>query len=108
MFGSLKDVFQEDFWEKEDRDIIWIADTDHHLREYKIFSYYTVREEDYYITTSFPSGADYTEFLNVIKARSFRELDVAVTANDHILTISTCAGAAGTGQRRVVHAKLIK
>ncbi len=108
MFGSLKDVFQEEFWEEENRDIIWIADTDHCLRKYKVFSYYIVEEEDYYITTSFPNDADYTEFLNVIKARSFQNLDVNVTADDHILTLSTCTGIAGTGKRRVIHAKLVE
>lgn len=108
MFGSLKDVFREDFWEKEDCDIIWIAGTDYRMRKYKIFSYYTVEEEDYYITTSFSDDADYAEFLNVIKARSFKKLDVTVTENDHILTLSTCAGALGTGKRRVIHAKLVE
>ncbi len=108
MFGSLKDVFQEDFWEEEDCDLIWIADTDHCLRKYKIFSYYIVEEEDLYITTSFSHDEDYTAFLNLIKARSFQELDVIVTADDHILTLSTCAGAVGTGKRRVVHAKLVE
>ncbi len=108
MLGSLKDVFQEKFWEEEDRDIIWIADTDHCLRKYKIFSYYIVEEEDYYITTFFPDDADYTEFLNVVKARSFQELDVNVTADDHILTLSTCTGASGTRKRRVIHAKLVE
>lgn len=38
---------------------------------------------------------------------SFQKLDVAVTADDHILTLSTCAGAAGMSKRRVIHAKLI-
>lgn len=107
MFGSLKDVFQEEFWAEEGRDIIWIADTDRRLRKYKIFSYYIVEEEDYYITTSFPNDADYTGFLDVIKARSVQEPDVTVTANDHILTLSTCTGISGTGKRRVIHAKLV-
>lgn len=107
MFGSLKDVFQEEFWKEEGRDLIWIVDTENYLRTYKIFSYYIIEEEEYYITTAFKDDADYAEFLDVVKARSFRELDAAVTADDHILTLSTCAGTAGTGRRRVVHAKLV-
>lgn len=106
MFGSLKDVFQEKFWEDSERDLIWITDTKQHLRKYKIFSYY-IEEEDYYITTSFSDAAAYTGFLREITARSFQKLDVTVTADDHILTLSTCAGAAGTNKRRVIHAKLI-
>lgn len=106
MFGSLKDVFQEKFWEEPECDRIQITDTGQHIREYKIFSYYITGEENDYCTTSFPDEAAYTEFLREITARSFRKLDVTVTADDHILTLSTCAGAAGTNKRRVLHAKL--
>lgn len=109
MFGSLKDVFQEKFWsgKSSERDIIRITDTEQHLRQYKIFSYYITEAEDDYITTSFSDATAYTEFLKKITARSFRNLNVSVTAKDHILTLSTCAGAAGTSKRRVIHAKLI-
>lgn len=107
MFGSLKDVFSEDFWEKEGNDIIYITDSGKCLRNYKIFSYYTVGDETYYITTSFANHADYAAFLDVIKARSEKELHVDVTADDQILTMSTCAGAFGMGKRRVIHAKRI-
>lgn len=40
MFGSLRDVFQEKFWEGSECDLIWITDRDQHLRKYKIFSCY--------------------------------------------------------------------
>lgn len=106
MFGSLKDVFQEKFWEEPECDRIQITDTEQHIREYKIFSYYITGEENDYGTTSFPDAAAYAGFLREITARSFRKLDVTVTADDHILTLSTCAGAAGTNKRRVLHAKL--
>lgn len=108
MFGSLKDVFQEKFWEGSERDIIWITDSEQHLRKYKIFSYYVVEKEDGYVTTSFSDVAAYTVFLKKITTRSFRKLGVTVTADDHILTLSTCAGASGTNKRRVIHAKLIE
>lgn len=107
MFGSLKDVFQEEFWEEPECDrIIRITDTGQQVREYKIFSCYIAGEEDDYCTTSFPDAAAYVDYLREITARSVRKLDVTVTADDHILTLSTCAGAAGTDKRRVIHAKL--
>ena len=106
MFGSLKDVFHKKFWEKGN-DLIYLFDTDQHLRKYKIFSYYTIEKEDYYITTLFRNDAVYAEFLEVLQARSFGETDVSVTSDDHILTLSTCAGASGT-RRRVIHAKLLQ
>lgn len=105
MFGSLKDVFQKKFWEEENNDLIYLFDTDHHLRKYKIFSYYIVENEEYYITTLFRSDAEYAEFLEAIQARSFGETDVVVTPDDHILTLSTCSGVSGT-RRRVIHAVL--
>lgn len=107
MFGSLKDVFQEKFPEEPERDIIRITDPEQHIREYKIFSYYITGEENDYRITSFPDAAAYTEFLRKITDRSVRKPDVSVTADDHILTLSTCAGAAGTNKRRVIHAKWI-
>lgn len=107
MFGSLKDVFEEEFWEETEYDrIIRITDTEQQVREYKIFSYYITGEQNDYCTTSFFAAAAYAEFLKEITARSLRKLDVTVTADDHILTLSTCAGAAGTNKRRVIHAKL--
>lgn len=105
MFGSLKDVFREQFWEKPEHDRIRITDQDQHIREYEIFSYYITGEENDYSTTSFSDAAAYAEFLREITARSFRKLPVTVTEDDHILTLSTCAGAAGTNKRRVIHAK---
>lgn len=107
MFGSLKDVFQEGFWEKPEHDGIRITDPDQHIREYEIFSYYITGEENDYSTTSFSDAAAYAEFLREITARSFRKLPVTVTEDDHILTLSTCAGVAGTSKRRVIHAKWI-
>ncbi len=108
MFGSLSDVFQKDFFDKETADIIYIFDTKHNLRKYQIFSYYVIESEEYYITTSFGSTNEYKEFLNTIRRRSFGNRGINVTTSDKILTLSTCAGPHGTTKRRVIHAKLIK
>lgn len=107
MFGSLNDVFREQFWEESERDIIRITDRQQHLRKYKIFSCYIAGEGEDYNATSFFDAADYKGFLKKITARSFRKTDVIVTADDHILTLSTCAGAEGADKRRVVHAKMV-
>lgn len=106
MFGSLKDIFEEKSQE-EDKDLIYLFDTDHHLRKYKIFSYYSVEKEDYYITTLFRNDVEYAEFLEALYARSFGKTNVSVTSKDHILTLSACVGASGT-RRRVIHAKLLQ
>lgn len=108
MFGSLEDVFLKNFFDEEDRDIIYVYDTDNNLMKYQIFSYYTIEAEDYYITPTFKTKKEYQKFINTISKRSFGKRDVEVTTDDKILTLSTCAGGAGTTNRRVIHAKRIE
>lgn len=105
MFGSLKDILEDSFWEEKERDRIYLVDTDNCLRVYQIFSCYVVENETYYITTSFDSGEAYEDFLRTIKERSQRECSVDVTKEDNILTLSTCYGRAGTKKRLAIHAK---
>lgn len=105
MFGSLKDILEDSFWEEKERDRIYLVDTDNCLRVYQIFSCYVVENETYYITTSFESGEAYEDFLRTIKERSQRECSVDVTKEDNILTLSTCYGRAGTKKRLAIHAK---
>lgn len=107
MFGSLKDVLKEEFWEETGRDKIYLVDTDNCLRIYQIFSCYVVESEEYYITTSFKDEEEYSQFLKTIKDRSQRKCRVAVTKEDKILTLSTCYGAAGAKKRLAIHAKEI-
>ena len=107
MFGSISDVFKSGFFSKENADIIYFYDTNNNLLKYKIFSYYIIESEEYYITTNFKSDESFGEFLNVIKERSIGKLNVEVNASDKIVTLSTCAGSRGSTKRRVVHAKRI-
>lgn len=107
MFGSLSDVFKSGFFNKENADIIYFYDTNNNLLKYKIFSYYTIESEEYYITTNFKSDESFGEFLNVIKGRSIGKLNVDVNVSDKIVTLSTCAGSRGSTKRRVIHAKRI-
>lgn len=107
MFGSLEDVFEKGFFDKEDAGIIYIYDTDNTVYRYQIFSYYTIEAEDYYITPSFKTKKEFQKFIKTIKGRSFGKRDVEVTSDDKLLTLSTCAGARGTNNRRVIHAKRI-
>lgn len=107
MFGSLKDVNKTNFFEKEDNNYIQIINPNNEIYTYQIFSYYTIKKEEYYITTSFNSDGDFQQFLNRMKDRSKRKFDIQVTAEDKIITLSTCYGSNGTNKRLVVHAKRI-
>lgn len=108
MFGSLSDVFKNDFFDRENADKIYFYDVNNNLIQYQIFSYYTIDSEEYYIQTYFSSDSKFQEWLDTIKSRSFSNRGIEVTTSDKILTLSTCAGSRGTTKRRVIHAKRIQ
>lgn len=108
MFGSLKDIFKEGFFDQESNHWIYLYDGEGNLRKYRIFSYYVAGKEEGYSSLSFEDREAYGRFLETIKKRSMRNFDVSITADDKIITLSTCHGASGTKKRKVIHAKLIK
>ena len=102
MFGSLKNVLTNEWYNSNERDIVLI--TDKHVYKYKVFSVYRIKVETYYITTNFESDNDYNKFLQTIKRRSIFDFNEDLYSSDKILTLSTCSG---DNYRVVVHAKLI-
>ncbi|WP_115991706.1 class B sortase [Cohnella lupini] len=70
-----------------------------------IFSAYTTDSSFDYIRTDFSSDAEFRTFLNTVKKKSLHESGVEVTADDVVLTLSTCSSAFDDA-RFVVHAKL--
>ncbi len=108
MFGSLQDVFKNDFFDEQDNGYIQLIDTDNEVLTYQIFSYYIIEKEEYYITTSFSNDNEFSKFINTIRKRSYKKFDIDVTIGDNILTLSTCSGTGGTTKRRVIHAKRVE
>ncbi len=108
MFGSLSDVFKNDFFDNKENNYIQIIDKDNTILTYQIFSYYVIEKEEFYITTAFQNDKEFNNFLGVIKKRSKKDFDIEVSANDNILTLSTCHGTGGTSKRKVIHAKRIQ
>lgn len=108
MFGSLRDVFKKDFFDKKSNNYIKILDTNNQKLTYQIFSYYVIEKEEYYITTSFNTESEFIAFINTISKRSYKKFNINVTKDDNILTLSTCSGTGNTTKRKVIHAKLIK
>ncbi len=106
MFGSLREVFKDDFFNNSENNYIKIYTPDEGELTYQIFSYYITDVEEYYITTSF-TEASFQEFIKTIVSRSERNFNVEVNSNDKILTLSTCSGTGDTKRRKVVHAKRI-
>ena len=104
MFGTLKDIFQEDWYSNEQNKYITYI-TENEYCTYEIFSAYRIQAEDYYITTNFKSDAEFEQFVNKLKSRSFKDFGTEVNSNDQILTLSTCSNA---DYRVAVHAKKIQ
>ena len=104
MFGTLKSVLNED-WQKNKDNLKIVFVTEKGLYYYQVFSTYTALPEDYYIKTSFIDENEFSEFVNIIKARSNNDYNVEVTKDDNLLTLSSCVS---NGSKRVVlHAKLV-
>ena len=104
MFGSLSKVLKQSWYKDKSNHIIRLSTpTEDSL--WQIFSVYIIKEETYYITTSWSSDTEYLNFLNTIKERSKYNFNTELNTDDKILTLSTCYSDT---ERTVVHAKLIK
>ena len=102
MFGSLKRVINEEWYNNEDnRYITLIAESQTQI--YEVFSVYQIEKEDYYIQTNFNNETEFSKFVDTLKKRSKKDFNVNVSSEDDILTLSTCAN--NNKYRVVLHAK---
>lgn len=104
MFGTLKKVLTNDWYKNKDNHIIKLS-TEKENTLWQVFSVYSIKTENYYITTDFKNGDDFLEFVNTLKKRSKFKFSADVDVDDTLLTLSTCHK---TDEKVVVHAKLIK
>lgn len=104
MFGSLKWVINEDWYNNEDNKYITLV-TENETQIYEVFSVYQIEKEDYYIQTNFNTEKEFNTFAQTIKKRSKKDFNVDVNKEDNILTLSTCAN--NNKYRVVLHAKKI-
>ena len=84
--------------------------TIHYLKD-TTWKFFSIHDNNglYYIETDFENDAVYTSFLKEIQEKSLYKTDTELTANDEIVTLSTCDYALDPeAGRLVVHAKLIK
>ena len=103
MFGSLPDILNKKWYNNNDNYIIDFV-TEEKEYKYQVFSVYKIETEDYYITTEFESD-EFSQFIKIIKGRSYKKFKVDVTKDDSILTLSTCGST--NDYRIVLHAKRI-
>ena len=104
MFGSLKNIFQNSWYENTQNYVVYLA-TSTKTMLWQVFSVYQIPTENYYLTSNFATKDDYQKFIDVITARSKYDFKANVDVNDKILTLSTCYD---NTKKIVLHAKLIK
>lgn len=102
MFYTLKNVLYKDWYEKEENlKVKFITETEDSV--YQVFSIYQIEAEEYYTKTNFKSNEEYEKFLNTLVKRSINNFNINISAEDSILTLSTCAN--NNKYRVVLHAK---
>lgn len=104
MFGSLKDVITEEWYNNEENKYITFV-TENDYQTYQVFSVYQIKTEDYYIKTEFKNN-EFTEFIDTITKRSKKDFGINVSKEDTILTLSTCAN--NNKYRVVLHSVRVK
>lgn len=104
MFGSLKDVITEEWYNNEENKYITFV-TENDYQTYQVFSVYQIKTEDYYIQTEFKSN-EFQEFIDTITKRSKKDFGINVSKEDTILTLSTCAN--NNKYRVVLHSVRVK
>lgn len=102
MFGSLKNTLKKEWYKTEDNLIIQLQ-TKNKTYQYKVFSIYRIKAEEYYVKTDFKD--DFNAFVDKLKSRSDVIIDTDIKDTKQILTLSTCSGY--KDDRLVLHARLI-
>ncbi len=104
MFGSLKNIFDSDWFNDVNNHVIKLSTpTENTL--WQVFSVYHIPTTSDYLQTNFSSDSEFINFINMLKERSQYEFNVEFNETDKILTLSTCYNEE---ERVVLHAKLIK
>lgn len=104
MFGTLKNVLKDEWFNNTDNYVIKISSLNENSL-WQIFSVYYIPSTNDYLLTEFKDDNHYQNFLDMIKNRSFYDFNTSVNTNNTILTLSTCYKSTN---KLVVHAKLIK
>lgn len=109
MFGKLKyytTLGTQAFFDTNRR--IYL-DTLYGTFRFEVFSVYITNKDDPdYRSHNFGSDEEYIEYLNRLRDKGmFKDSTVEFTAEDRILTLSTCNADEGSTKRTIVHARLV-
>lgn len=104
MFGDLAKFSEQSY---ADNHPIFRYETKDKSYILQVFAAYETTTAFYYIETDFTEES-FTQFLAEIQSRSEIEMPIDVTANDRIVTFSTCTTSPNETERFVVHAKIVE
>lgn len=104
MFGSLKNILNNNWINNKDNYVVKLS-TENHNTLWQIFSVYRIPTTNDYIKVDFFSDDDFIVWANELLERSFYNFNTTLSSNDNVLTLSTCYN---NSDKIVLHAKLIK
>ena len=104
MFGSLRDVLNEE-WSANESNYIVKVSTPKNDYLFKVFSTYHIATTNDYVKTNFSEEIDFENFISLVRGRSTTNFTTEVSTYDKILTLSTCYN---NWEKMVLHAKLLE
>jgi len=104
MFGTLKNALNANWQNNPDNHVVVTA-TEKNIFFWKVFSVYRIPNTNDYITVNYKSKNNFQRFIDTVKGRSVYNFNTNVSADNRVLTLSTCIGS---GDRMVLHAVLIE
>lgn len=103
MFTDLMNYKDPAFFQKNRRIILDRLD---HREIWEIFSVYVTSVDFYYIETCFADDQAWLSFIEAIQSRSMHDSSIRLSADDQVLTLSTCTYEFENA-RFAVHARLV-
>ena len=103
MFSPMINILNNSWYDTEENKYVTFITKNNEEITYEVFSVYQIKVEDYYIQTQFSNDEEYESFLHTLKSRSVKNYNIDLTAEDQILTLSTCGKE--NKYRVVLHAK---
>lgn len=104
MFGQLANYAEVEFAQRHQFIEIELAGKKINLQ---VFAAYETTTDFYYIETDF-TDTSFADFIDTIQDKSQIDLQVNVTEQDQLITLSTCTTSVSDAERFVVHAKVIE
>ena len=104
MFGTLRNALTNG-WLKNKNNFVFKISTPYENSLWQVFSIYHIPTTSDYLQVDFKTDEQFLNFTKMLMDRSAHNFDTQVSANDKIITLSTCYNET---ERVVLHAKLIK